>query len=106
MTDRELLDSAAKAAGIGPLDWDYPALEGHGMFFGPRLQRPKGVVMAAMNKYWNPLADDGDALSLAVHLRMLVDADDLSVNGMYFESGDDRFAAVRRAIVACAAAKA
>lgn len=52
MTDRELLELAAKAVNGGawhPLTHDTP------------------------NGTWNPLTDDGDALRLAVALRMLVE---------------------------------
>ena len=59
MTDRELLEDAAKAAGIdttrclqyadGAFDW--PGKAGR----------------------WNPLTDDGDALRLAVRLGLVVD---------------------------------
>ena len=58
MTDRELLESAAKAAGI-PIgkwvDWwiDSPEV---------------GFWLDGDN--WNPLTDDGDALRLAVKLRI------------------------------------
>lgn len=54
MTDREMLELAAKAAGM-ELKWQ----EGwNGM---PDLASADGRV-------WNPLADDGDALRLAVRL--------------------------------------
>lgn len=56
MTDRELLELAAKAAG---LDKPVPAM-GCGIVYGG-------------GKYWNPLADDGDALRLAVKLFIFVD---------------------------------
>ena len=68
--DKELLELAAKAAEIGPLDFDYAEQEGHGLYFGPRLPMPTGVMMAAMHRYWNPLIDDGDALRLAAKLGM------------------------------------
>lgn len=61
MTDRELLELAAKAAGIElqwPLDGRvgaYPA--------NPWWKDAPG---------WNPLADDGDALRLAVYLRLMI----------------------------------
>lgn len=51
MTDRELLELAAKAAGVeclGDLGWRLPC----------------GQSQA----WWNPLTDDGDALRLAVKL--------------------------------------
>ena len=73
--DRELLELAAKAAEIGPLDFDYAEREGHGLYFGPRLPMPTGVMMAAMHRYWNPLTDDGDALRLAARLRLTVSWD-------------------------------
>jgi len=59
MTDMELLELAAKAAGIKLLQWvdkwdgDCPAFAGYQMTDG---------------EPWNPLADDGDALRLAVKL--------------------------------------
>jgi hypothetical protein len=55
-TDRELLELAAKAAGLVIYDWtdiDVPLVEFEGM--------------------WNPLTDDGDALRLAVKLGLMVD---------------------------------
>ncbi|UWX75326.1 hypothetical protein [Burkholderia gladioli] len=56
MNDRELLELAAKAAGIEVKYFD--AMSG-GAFLGDG----RGVE-------WNPLTDDGDALRLAVKLRM------------------------------------
>ena len=56
MTDRELLELAAKAAGmtlLGSAD-------------------EKGVYPSGMCGAWNPLTDDGDALRLAVKLGMLL----------------------------------
>lgn len=107
MTDRELLEAAAKAVNGGawhPLTHDTP------------------------NGVWNPLLDDGDAFRLAVRLRM-----DLSlwinmgavtakthigagrgiplhgeykrpVNDHTEPYGDDDYAATRRAVVRAAAA--
>ena len=72
MSDDELLVLAAKAAGIGPLDFDYAKREGHGFYVGPRLPMPNGVLMAAMYTYWRPLEDDGDALRLAVKLGLAI----------------------------------
>ena len=61
--DKELLEFAAKAAGI-ELDWDIPPnarnpwrMTGQGNDRGPAAE-------------WNPLTDDGDALRLAVKLKM------------------------------------
>ena len=106
MNDRELLELAAKAAGIGmcwpdrgfPVTNDFSYLV-DGDFVG---------------KLWNPLTDDGDALRLAVKLghsemidlylgqqSVIVDFD----NGVKFVQvhNDDSYAATRRAIVRAAA---
>lgn len=72
MTDRELLELAAKAAGLGELDFDYVTNEGFPFYRGPRLPMTTGVIMAAMHTYWNPLDNDGDALRLAVDLGLRV----------------------------------
>lgn len=89
MTDRELLEAAAKAVNGGvwhPLTHDTP------------------------NGTWNPLADDGDALRLAVKLGLVVDCSRPSAAPPFhrhtFEQADytDRRAATRRAIVRAAAA--
>ncbi len=59
------------------------------------------------SRVWNPLADDGDALRLAVKLRMLVELD--SYHAMAdgcvedLAGGQDPFAATRLAIVRAAA---
>jgi len=97
ITDRELLELAAKAAGIeygtDRLAQDlalYRMSGGH--FWLPR---------------WNPLTDDGDALRLAVKLRMLVEIERVlelsSANGQYESHDEDPYAATRRAIVRAAA---
>lgn len=97
MTDRELLEKAAKAVNNGawhPLTHDTP------------------------NGAWNPLTDDGDALRLAVklgmHIRFYrkhvdVDAEAFSlVDSVVSESftGARKAEATRRAIVRAAAALA
>ena len=109
MSDKELLELAAKAAGVKAL-WS-----------------PDGVLRDCTNGHpaqniysappWNPLTDDGDALRLAVKLGM-----DLELHGALCvfpfvcasankaeiqceeEAGDnDPYAATRRAIVRAAA---
>lgn len=63
MSDSELLELAAKAAG----------LEGCPVFKADSsgtLHREIGLGLKTTNGYWNPLVDDGDALRLAVKLRM------------------------------------
>lgn len=95
MDDRELLELAAKAAGIkhpggehcinGPAVWDCEAL-----------------------RWWRPLTDDGDALRLAVKLKLIVEVGScwLSKYGPVFGEDvlPDPLSATRRAIVRAAAA--
>lgn len=94
MDDRELLELAAKAAGIkhpggehcinGPAVWDCDAL-----------------------RWWRPLTDDGDALRLAVKLKLIVEVGScwLSKYGPVFGEDvlPDPLSATRRAIVRAAA---
>lgn len=103
MTDRELLELAAKAAGKKVRI--YP---------GMTVMRGTDCVCvdADTGLPWNPIVDDGDALRLAVRLHFMVDVRD---NGAYtyvlgdfglnsYEShGDDPCAATRRAITRAAA---
>ena len=55
-SDRELLEMAAKAAGVGPVI----RFEDGGLIIGPNRH----------SRYWNPLTDDGDAFRLSVVLRI------------------------------------
>ena len=107
MTDRELLKLAAKAAGI---EFDGEWSETDSMSFSGGC-------------FWNPLTDDGDALRLAVKLKLDVsfgnryyfDEGPMTFCGTYWSSGesatfkrfvshgDDPEAATRRAIVRAAA---
>ena len=96
MTDRELLELAAKAAGIEADSWS----DDHQCLFTTHGPYP--------NEYrkWNPLTDDGDALRLAVKLELHV-----LVGLAQTPDGDihvdkdmaDPYAATRRAIVRAAA---
>ena len=97
MTDKELLELAAKAAGYEK-DVD-------GCYFESGF--PTMIS-------WNPLTDDGDALRLAVKLWMCVDCVDGSMMVEFFVKDtikhigieihtDDLNAATRRAIVRAAA---
>ena len=100
MSDRELLELAAKAIGYKILDW-YDDRFRHTVYDGEK------------STYWNPLVDDGDALRLAVRLRMEVDAwgagasAAVKTNGRATVSephyGDAPERATRRAIVRAAA---
>ena len=96
MTDRELLELAAKAAGI---DW----------FDEPALQAGKGLHMKS-GPFWNPLTDDGDALRLAMNLGFIVEPGRCwhSPYGPAFGEDvlDGQLKATRRAIVRAAAEKA
>ena len=103
--DRELLELAAKAAGVGLISWTniYDACDEIG---GRFITQPRGEP-------WNPLADDGDALRLAVRLGLevitsgaqVVQAVDY-VSKAYGEAkrGNDPYASTRLAIVRAAAA--
>lgn len=110
MSDKELLEMAAKAAGI--TDFEYCELVGG----SPALYcRDEQLGM------WAPLIDDGDALRLAVKIGMLIDArftrpEALRYNEVmywptltrgktipYGDREDDPYAATRRAIVRAAA---
>ena len=99
MTDRELLENAAKAAGYWAAEFNCPANLPH--------------------KNWNPLTDDGDALRLAVGLRITphigcnLTEDKWATEAEWSHQGeggfvgephiDDPLAATRRAIVRAAA---
>ena len=101
MTDRELLEMAAKAAGYGRMQYfDEVPYVAHGLH---------GEDFFA----WNPLTDDGDALRLAMKLQLLIDTDRY-MNEVVVEKDDAAYseclrdtsiyAATRRAIVRAAAA--
>lgn len=112
MTDCELLELAAKAAGIEKDDSPYNG----GGFGNDGFDCVGNMVLDwHNNKRWNPLTDDGDALRLAVKLGMSVitgtykvvcewvpqeDGGNISTFEQY---GTDHYAATRRAIVRAAA---
>ncbi len=97
MNDRELLEMAAKAAGITGITRDG----------GIELSKDHAKPPYDW-RMWNPLSDDGDALRLAVALRM-----DIRIYGTdvrvfccgvtVLEGPPDFCAATRRAIVRAAA---
>jgi hypothetical protein len=97
MTDRELLEAAAKAAGI--------EVEFSVFSDGSFICFHEGC--GCFHDEWNPLTDDGDALRLAVRLRMNVDWESADCvwcdNEGETVEGDDPYAATRRAIVRAAA---
>lgn len=97
MTDKEMLEWAAKASG-----YEYAKFGGY-------------IVVDGIPGNWNPLSDDGDALRLAVALKISVTQDFDRVDAynnvvtateyIYEKpTPTDRPAATRRAIV-CAAAE-
>jgi len=100
MTDRELLELAAKAAGV----------EIHESDDGTMQRRP----VWAMTHYvqgqpysetvWNPLGDDAQALRLAVKLNLLTKFTFLKFMAEENDNpAQDYYAATRRAIVRAAA---
>ncbi len=107
MTDRQLLEAAARAAGMKVFLIDGALRDCTG--FAPAMNAYAGAV-------WNPLADDGDALRLAVKLRIDLEwtRDERDRAGASKphtvawgeNAGADPYAATRRAIVRAAAAMA
>lgn len=99
MTDRELLELAAKAAGIG-VRWDTWAN-------APMVLSDNGIDTST----WDPLTDDGDALRLAVKLQMEIAIFEDECHTRCIEHGQrewcdvigEPYAATRRAIVRAAA---
>ena len=100
MTDRELLELAAKAAGI------------------ECENTPIGFYLSDEDRNWNPLTDDGDALRLAVKLDLIVSREYTEVGKeavvFYLNEiqhqmrcvvphGNNPYAATRRAITRAAA---
>jgi len=109
MTDRELLELAAKAAGMPHTYNEF--------WRGFYIKNPDGSWAP---NHWNPLTDDADALRLAVRLKIefyIGDDAGVATYAGYFDParpsnrqrfaierhGDDPYAATRRAIVRAAA---
>lgn len=70
-TDRELLELAAKAAGMYVLTKKpWPAGE-EGWFFNQVGDQPPALYNRRNLTIWSPFADDGDALRLAVNQSIL-----------------------------------
>ena len=112
MSDREMLELAAKAAGIEG-SYGFPPND----YYYRELYRgnPNGILTTSQHGriyVWNPLTDDGDALRLAVKLRIDVNHGDFMVVaegvgaievGVAESKKPDPDAATRRAIVRAAA---
>jgi hypothetical protein len=110
MTDKELLELAAKAARF--------EIDVRASFMTWRENNLIALVNSSgEHSLWNPLTDDGDALRLAVKLRLeLVSLKDTIVSSravawkdgtaqccLWEPENDDSYAATRRAIVRAAA---
>jgi hypothetical protein len=102
MSDKELLELAAKAIGLEP-DAEFAEING----------LPAYWITEPQTHWWNPLTDDGDALRLAVKLNLAVQtlpgrdkpASEAWHNDKYARElwNGDPYAATRRAIVRAAA---
>ncbi|WP_443700144.1 hypothetical protein [Pseudomonas sp.] len=101
MGDKELLELAAKAAGIPRNQWDYEYCRAHGH-------------MVTRTMLWNPDTNGIEALRLAVHLDMSVEISAYEESTYAYAGpvprvyamenwGDDKEAATRRAIFRAAA---
>lgn len=110
MTERELIEAAAKAMGHEGAEWQ--DMTGWGEV---RYGFTQAVFVPALETYWNPLEDDADAFRLAVKLRLHVShilSDGAHVQwdepfaGVVVEpyADGDPLAATRRAITRAAAA--
>jgi hypothetical protein len=98
MTDRELLELAAKAAELPECGW-----------MGPAFMYVKDNTFTD----WNPLTDDGDALRLAVKLGLFIQINSGSATAWKWrgenwyeqasDNADDMSATTRRAITRAAA---
>lgn len=103
MNDRELLELAARAAGM-ELKWGEVHILGDTKIDCSDLAEADGLP-------WDPLTDDGDALRLAVKLDIMVNPSEVEVHAcvnvlgglIVVPFGTDRYAATRRAIVRAAA---
>jgi hypothetical protein len=100
MTDRELLELAAKAAGYALCEWP------------DETGKLRAEIEPNWRPVWNPLTSDGDALRLAVKLRLplrdglngtVETGNERSGRPIWEFWGTDPYAATRRAIVRAAA---
>ena len=95
MTDRELLELAAKAAGFSDAEW------------AAEQACICTAQLPGFRCFWNPLTDDGDALRLAVKLNIPVypydDETSTGTIGVVAKNWGGKEANTRRAIVRAAA---
>jgi len=99
MTDKELLELAAKAAGYKVQIYE-----------GMMVESGTDCVCSVNGFRWNPLTDDGDALRLAVKLGLVITpnyhVEQSSMGVIEFteiEDSPDPYVPTRRAIVRAAA---
>ena len=97
-TDREVLEAAAKAAGVEALGVSFKM---NGSFAG---------FPVAGKKVWSPLTDDGDSLRLVVKLKLEIYIHETdtrcigaNLNSAFEYHNSDPYAATRRAITRAAA---
>lgn len=97
MNDRELLEFTAKAAGYDDATWN------------SEQKCIETTYLDGFRCWWNPLANDGDALRLAVKLKINLNWR-VNINGAFIyanhepeQDNGDPYAATRRAIVLTAA---
>lgn len=109
MTDREMLELAAKAAGFGDPEGNFIWTESE----YPRGSKTNGALWNYIGwcdtaQLWNPLTDDGDALRLAVKLQLEIYIDHRGVAvrthcGLKVLESECHAEATRRAITIAAA---
>jgi hypothetical protein len=119
MTERKLLELAAKAAGIELVwhidddDWSIGMCNSDFCFI-PSAKAPHNRRLGdeMQGEVWNPLKDDGDAFRLATLMNIdIVHDRELGMcechygdsDWLYENYGNDKYAATRRAIVRAAA---
>jgi len=113
MNDRELLELSAKASGIA-IEYAPAGTENiDGSLKKFRVISWHGPFLEGTDTGWNPLEDDGDALRLAVKLKLVPYPPDKSDNRAVCRDYDciyvdeppsgDPYAATRRVIVRAAA---
>ena len=101
MSDRELIRLAAKAAGHELIQFsEYSGFQ---------------ILDEGDSRWWDPLKEDGDALRLAVKLRLTIDRSEIGPVAFVYcdwqdtyvqaleKHGNDPYAATRRAITRAAA---
>ena len=113
MEDRELLELAAKAAGIEFVWKNCRYMTGPADMYGVCELRDEATPFLSCGLFWNPLVDDGDALRLATKLNFEIErsksADRAYVGPVgeapwveYVNDEQDIYACTRRAIVRAA----